>query len=113
MAEETTSNENTERPKMPQIAAGELEPGQAGFLELDDAGLPQGDPTKEPPGTDVPFARVQASPQAVYDEVVTITGAPVTAQMNPSQSGAMDEGFLARNPPPDVLDPLEPTEPIK
>jgi hypothetical protein len=81
--------------------AGELRPGEIGWLKLDEEGTPVGAATNEIPKTATEsFARVVGAPSGKYDEIVTPSGAPVTRFMNP-EAGMWDEGMLLRNPPPE------------
>jgi len=78
--------------------AGDLGPGEIGWVELDDNGTPVGTVKRElpdPAGESV--ARVVGSPTRKYDEVVTPSGAPLSKFMNPDPA-LWDEGMLARNP---------------
>ena len=78
--------------------AGDLAPGEIGWVELDDNGTPQGAVKRElpdPAGESV--ARVVGSPTHKYDEVVTPAGAPLSKFMNPDPA-LWDAGMLARNP---------------
>ena len=79
--------------------AGELKPGQVGYVELDENGTPSGAATLEPPepGHGV-YARVVATSPYKLDEVTTPSGAPVTKHMQPDPT-LWDEGMLERNPP--------------
>jgi len=78
--------------------AGDLLPGEIGWVKLDDQGTPTGAATKEiPPVDGEPVARVIGSPTHKYDEIVTPSGAPVTKFMNPDPV-LWDAGMLARNP---------------
>jgi len=81
--------------------AGDLGPGEIGWVKLDEEGNPTGAATKEYPNIkDGPVARVIGSPKAAYDDIVTPSGAPVTKFMNPEPT-LWDEGMLARNPIPE------------
>jgi len=79
--------------------AGDLAPGEIGWLELDDEGNPTGTATRQlpPPDDHKMWAKVVGSPTHKYDEIVTPSGAPVTRYMNPDPA-LWDEGMLKRNP---------------
>ena len=81
--------------------AGEIRPGEIGWLKLDEEGTPTGAATTEIPRVDQEsYARVVGAPRGKYDEIVTPSGAPVTRFMNP-EAGMWDEGMLLRNPIPE------------
>ena len=81
--------------------AGDLGPGEIGWVRLDENGTPQGPAERElPPAEEGPVARVAGSPKVAYDDIVTPSGAPVTKFMNPDPQ-LWDKGMLARNPVPE------------
>ena len=73
-----------------------LRRGDIAYIPLDDEGEPSG-PAKLIPTPDKPEAAVQIVGPAIYDEVVTPAGAPITSQMNPTPKG-FDITFEERNP---------------
>jgi hypothetical protein len=81
--------------------AGDIAPGELGFLKLDEEGHPTGTVIRDIRSVhdDSPKATVIASPQHKWDDIVTPSGAPVTKFMNPDPT-LWDPGMLARNPPP-------------
>jgi hypothetical protein len=84
--------------------AGDIIPGEVGWLKLDEEGTPvepveMDYPFLEGKTQDQTFARVVGAPTHKYDEIVTPSGAPVTKFMNPEPT-LWDEGMLARNPIP-------------
>lgn len=80
--------------------AGDLAPGEIGWVKLDEEGEPTGPATRGMPDiSEGPVAKVVGSPKVAYDEIVTPSGAPVTKQMNPDTQ-LWDSGMLARNPTP-------------
>jgi hypothetical protein len=80
--------------------AGELQPGEVGWVELDEEGTPTGPARKEPPPPGTPTAKVVGTLTTKMDEITTPTGAPITKHMNPDPE-LWDAGMLARNPPPE------------
>ena len=82
--------------------AGDLGPGEVGYVKLDEEGTPTGEAVRKlpPAKDDQTWARVVGSPKVAYDDIVTPSGAPVTKFMNPEPS-IWDAGMLARNPPPE------------
>lgn len=85
--------------------AGDIKPGQLGFLKLDEEGKPSGSVVTELKDVydESPKASVIANPQHVWDDIVTPSGAPVTKFMNPDPV-LWDAGMLKRNPPPKDTD---------
>jgi hypothetical protein len=84
--------------------AGDIQPGEFGWLKLDENGTPVGSVDRESPflageATET-YARVIGASTHKYDEIVTPSGAPVTKFMNPDPV-LWDEGMLARNPIPE------------
>jgi len=82
--------------------AGDLAPGEIGWVKLDGEGTPSGAAVRDIIGLqkpEEPYARVIGSPKVVADEIVTPSGAPVTKFMNPEPT-LWDAGMLARNPIP-------------
>jgi hypothetical protein len=84
--------------------AGDLQPGEIGWVKLDENGTPTGAAVRESPflGGDTAgetWARVVGTTTRKYDEIVTPSGAPVTRFMNPDPV-LWDDGMLARNPIP-------------
>ena len=79
--------------------AGDIGPGEVGYIELDEEGTPTGAAVRDipPPGDHKMWARVIGASTHKYDEIVTPSGAPVTKYMNPEPT-LWDEGMLARNP---------------
>lgn len=88
-----------EVPKLVDIGYGDLEPGETGFVKLDEHGAPIGEAQKADPNYTGPRASVTRPAKHPEQEVVTPAGAPVMSQMNPEPSRTMDPAFLARNPP--------------
>ena len=82
---------------MAEKSAGVLEPGQPGFLPLDDLGAPSGDPTLVPPDTGE-FANVVGAPLNDPQDYLTPTGAPIPDTLNPAIT-MFDDAYLERNPP--------------
>jgi hypothetical protein len=95
---------------MAEKTTGALEPGQPGFLPLDESGLPTGDPTVDPPPTGDVFAYVVGAPLLYPDDYLTPTGAPLSGALNPALV-FFDDGYLERNPPATNEPPVDPTEP--
>jgi hypothetical protein len=63
--------------------AGELEPGEEGWIPLDEHGTPTGPAQKGEPPKDQLAARVVAPASPPRQAVMTPSGAPITKQMNP------------------------------
>jgi len=80
--------------------AGDIEPGELAHLRLDEEGHPTGTVFRDFPKPDEVTATVFASPRAVFDDIVTPSGAPITKFMNPDPV-LYDAGMLLRNPPPE------------
>ena len=79
--------------------AGDLMPGELGWVDLSEEGTPEGPAKRDIPDQDEVVARVYVSPKAAWDDVVTPSGAPITRFMNPEPS-LWDEGMRLRNPVP-------------
>jgi hypothetical protein len=79
--------------------AGDIAPGELGWLKLDEDGTPSGTVIRRPshPGGDEVVAPVVGTPTRKYDEITTPSGAPITRFMNPD-TALWDAGMLARNP---------------
>ena len=67
-----------------EIAAlvGELEPGDEGYLLLDNKGFIKGTAKKGKPPEDVPFVPVHRRVDTTPAELATPSGAPITRRMN-------------------------------
>lgn len=89
------------RPSVDEIKemAGDLMPGELGWVDLDEEGQPQGAAKRDIPDQDEVVARVFVSPKAAWEDLVTPSGAPITRFMNPEPS-LWDEGMRLRNPVP-------------
>lgn len=70
------------------------------YMTLDEAGTPTGQVSVEVPPPDVPFISVMAAVPVDPDLVTTLSGAPLTTQMNPAHS-TFDAGLEERNPTPE------------
>ena len=79
--------------------AGDLKHGELGFVELDDHGKPTGAAKREMPEPGKSVARVVGHAPPKFDEALTPTGAPITAQMNPALD-FYDPALVERNPIP-------------
>jgi hypothetical protein len=81
--------------------AGDIQPGELGFLKLDEEGKPTGTVITDVRDVydETPKATVIANRIPVADEIVTPSGAPISKFMNPDTT-LWDAGMLARNPPP-------------
>jgi len=94
---------------------GELQPGQKGWLPLDEGGYPTGPATLEPPpGPNALACHVMASPADApegSDVLVSASGAPLIAPLNSNVDRRVDDGFPD---PPHVtfvtLESISPTE---
>lgn len=79
--------------------------GQTGWLELDANGVPVAEALPDPPALGVPAIQVKGvavdptSPFPTWAGLLTLTGAPVTDQMN-AKAELWDAGMLDRNPIP-------------
>ena len=89
------------RPSVDEIKemAGDLMPGELGWVDLNEEGQPQGAAKRDIPDQDEVVARVFVSPKAAWEDLVTPSGAPITRFMNPEPS-LWDEGMRLRNPVP-------------
>ena len=83
-----------------KVMVGDVQRGELAHIRLDEKGTPTGSAFKEIPKPDEVTAPVYGTPQVIFDELVTPTGAPITKYMNPELS-MWDAGMLARNPPPE------------
>jgi hypothetical protein len=63
--------------------AGDLKPGEIGWVKLDEEGTPTGAAVKEMPKDDGSYAKVVGAKPAAAEEVLTPSGAPLTKHMNP------------------------------
>lgn len=86
---------------------GELAPGQTGWLPLDDAGVPSGPATvNPPPGPNAKACSVKHNEQEAVDDgadvLVSSSGAPLSP---PLQSNVDRRAPGAEPPPPEVLVP--------
>jgi hypothetical protein len=81
--------------------AGDIQPGELGFLKLDEEGKPTGTVVTDLRDVydETPKATVIANRIPIADEIVTPSGAPISKFMNPDTT-LWDAGMLARNPPP-------------
>ena len=70
------------------------------YMTLDEAGTPTGQVSVEIPPPDVPYISVMAAVPVDPDMVTTLSGAPLTTQMNPAHSN-FDAGLEERNPTPE------------
>ena len=70
------------------------------YMTLDEFGTPTGQVSVEVPPPDVPYISVMAAVPVDPDLVTTLSGAPLTTQMNPAHSN-FDAGMEERNPTPD------------
>jgi hypothetical protein len=72
-------------------------------VALDEGGHPTGAVLPEPP--DGPYISVWYQGSTLPDNLMTMSGAPLTDQMNPEHNN-FDEGLESRNPRPVSVDPL-------
>jgi len=84
---------------------GEVQPGDTGWLPLDDNGTPNGPATKEPPpGPNAKACSVKASTQDQLDDgadaLVTATGAPISDTMNSNVDRRVGDSPSAPDTPP-------------
>jgi len=75
--------------------AGDLKPGEIGWVKLDEEGTPTGAATKELPTDGGTYARVVGARSGPSDEVLTPSGAPITRHMNPDPQ-TIDQGMMDR-----------------
>jgi len=69
-----------------QGMVGDLEPGDIGYIPLDEEGKPTGAAISVMPTDGTLVAPVLAQAPVVYDELSTPAGAPITTMMNPIHS---------------------------